>query len=160
MQVSFSYGASVTASVSDSLRAAGLRRTPARLAVFARVNALARPVSHAELLACPDIADVDDITLYRTLTALVDAGLVHRVHGLDGVWRYCAQPQGQAGCPANHVHFLCTSCGAMACLLDQPMPRVDVPKGALVHGRHFIIHGHCAACLAQRVALPRPAGPA
>lgn len=146
----------MTASVSDSLRAAGLRRTPARLAVFARVNALARPVSHAELQELPDIADVDDITLYRTLSALVEAGLLHRVHGIDGVWRYCAQPQGHPGCPANHAHFLCTSCGAMACLLQQAMPRVDVPAGAVVHGRHFIVHGHCAACVADPPAVPRP----
>ena len=56
-----------------SLRAAGLRRTPARIVVLTRITALARPLTHAELLAEPELQDLDDITLYRTLGALVDA---------------------------------------------------------------------------------------
>lgn len=130
----------------DPLRAAGLRRTPARVAVLARIGALVRPASHAELQALPDLAALDDITLYRTLAALVEAGLVHRVLGLDGAWRYCAQPTGRPGCPGNHAHFWCTTCGAMDCLLTQPMPHVAVPEGARVQGRHFLVHGICAAC--------------
>lgn len=137
----------MSASVPDLLRAAGLRRTPARVAVLTRINALARPTSHADLQAVPELSDIDDITLYRTLATLVEAGLVHRVHGIDGVWRYCAQPQGRAGCPGNHAHFLCTTCGGMTCLVDQPLPRVPVPAGAEVQGRHFVVHGRCAACV-------------
>lgn len=132
----------------DLLRAAGLRRTPARLAVLGHIEALARPVSHAELQAHPALAGLDDVTLYRTLGTLVEAGLVHRVHGIDGSWRYGAQPRGREGCPGNHVHFLCTACGAMSCLADQPMPRVVVPAGAEVEGRHFLVFGRCAACVA------------
>lgn len=146
----------MSASAPEKLRSAGLRRTPTRIAVLARIESLARPVSHAELQGIPDLAEVDDITLYRTLAALVQAGLVHRVHGIDGVWRFGAQPQGREGCPGNHAHFLCTSCGSMACLLQQPMPRVDMPGGVVVHGRHFILHGHCADCVATPPAGPRP----
>lgn len=134
--------------VPDQLRAAGLRRTPARIAVLAHLDARACPTSHADLHAVPALADIDDITLYRTLATLVEAGLVHRVHGIDGVWRYCAQPQERAGCPGNHAHFQCTACGAMSCLLDQPLPRVTVPAGAQVDGRHFVVHGRCVACAA------------
>jgi len=142
--------------VPEMLRVAGLKRTPARIAVLSRIESLARPISHADLSALPDLAAVDDITLYRTLAALVEAGLVHRVHGIDGVWRYCAQPRGREGCPGNHAHFLCTSCGSMTCLLSQPMPRVDVPAGAQVHGRHLLVHGCCAACVADPPSRPRP----
>lgn len=130
----------------DTLKQAGLRRTPTRVAVLARVEEQGRPLTHAELLADPALAGVDAITLYRTLATLEEARLVHRVVGLDGVWRYCAQPRDTAGCPANHVHFWCSVCGAMACLLDQPMPRVAVPAGAEVHARYFLVHGRCAAC--------------
>lgn len=129
----------------EALRTAGLRRTPARIVVLSRIEALARPVSHAELSA--DLGDLDDITLYRTLAALEEATLVHRVHGVDGVWRYCAQPRGVPGCPGNHAHFQCTGCGAMSCLVHQPMPRVDVP-GATVEGRHFVVFGRCERCAA------------
>lgn len=126
----------------DPLRRAGLRRTPARVAVLGRVEDLGRPATHAELAA--DL-DLDRVTLYRTLDALADAGLVHRVLGVDGVWRHCAQPQTD-GCPGNHVHFQCTACGAVRCLLDQPLPRVRVPDGAVVHGRSLVAWGLCPGC--------------
>lgn len=130
----------------ELLRSAGLRRTPTRLSVLARLESLARPCSHAELLALPDLSGLDDITLYRTLNTLVEAGLVHRIHGIDGVWRYSTQPRSRPGCPGNHAHFLCSSCGTMQCLLDQPMPRVDLPEGTEVQGRHFLVYGRCATC--------------
>ena len=132
---------------SEKLRSARLRRTPARVAVLARVEALARPVTHGHLRGEVALAEVDDVTLYRTLAALVDAGLVHRVHGIDGAWRYCAQPPGVTGCPGNHAHFLCRACGGMSCLLAQPMPRVEVPEGSAVEGRHFLVYGRCGSCV-------------
>lgn len=133
-------------SAPDVIREAGLRRTPARVAVLTTVEAYRRPLTHAELSADAALSGLDAITLYRTLATLEEAGLLHRVHGIDGVWRYCAQPPVGAGCPGNHAHFLCSRCGAMQCLLDQPMPRVQVPAGAQVAGRHFVVFGRCAAC--------------
>lgn len=131
-----------------ALRAAGLRATAARMQVLDAVDAAAHPLTHAELAALPGLAGLDEITLYRTLTTLGEAGLVHRVIGLDGVWRCAPQPSGPGGCPGNHPHFLCTGCRRMSCLVDQPLPRVAVPPGAIVHGRQFVAHGLCAACAA------------
>lgn len=129
----------------DPLRAAGLKRTAARVAVLAAVERVERPVSHAELRATPPLSELDEITLYRTLATLESAGLLHRVYGIDGTWRYSAN-RAAAGCPGNHVHFLCTGCGEMRCLDDQPMPRVEVPAGATVDGRHFLVFGRCPTC--------------
>jgi len=106
------------------------------------------PLAHAALLALPDLAQLDDITLYRTLAALVEAGLAHRVLGTDGVWRYGAPPGGHPGCPGNHAHFFCSACRAMACLPDQPIPRITLPPGAAVDGRHLLVFGRCAPCVA------------
>ncbi len=153
MQVTFIFERSPRPTPQDALRAAGLRVTSARLAVLAHLEDLDRPVSHADLSALPDLAERDQITLYRTLATLEEARLVHRVMGIDGVWRYAAQPRGRAGCPGNHAHFLCTACGEMTCLLDQAMPRVDAPPGAEIEGRHFLATGRCAACLAGVSAM-------
>lgn len=132
----------------QALRAVGLRCTPARERVLAAIEAAARPLTHGALHEDPALADLDAITLYRTLTTLGEADLVHRVPGPDGAWRYCAQPRGRGGCPGNHAHFVCAACGAMSCLLEQPMPRVDVPDGAVVEGRWFLVHGRCRRCAA------------
>ena len=110
------------------LRAAGLRATPGRIALLQAIEGAGAPVTHAELSAHPALHGVDPITLYRALDAFTRAGLVHRVQGLDGVWRACAQPRAQAGCPGNHPHFYCARCGQLTCLTDQPLPRVNVPE--------------------------------
>lgn len=141
-------------SAADLLRAAGLRRTPARIAVLAKIDAVRRPVSHGELSDFPDLAQVDEITLYRTLATRMKSGLVHAVMGVDGAWRYCSQPSNGAGRPGNHAHFLCTSCRSMTCLNGQPMPRAEVLPGAKVRGRHFLLYGQCAVCLARSEARP------
>ena len=138
----------------DPLRAAGLRRTRARVAVHGVIVRLARPMSHNELAADPALEGMDAITLYRTLRTLEEAGLAHRVLGTDGTWRTCSQPGGPAGCPGNHVHFMCQDCGQMTCLVDQPMPKVAPPPGAVVDARHFLAHGRCARCLSAAAHLP------
>ena len=130
--------------MSDPLRNAGLRRTPARRAAWEQLQVAARPMSHGELREV--LSTIDEVTLYRSLSALESAGLVHQVHGIDGVRRFSANPPDAEGCPGNHVHFSCRSCGAMACLADQEMPRVVVPEGATVEGRHFLVYGRCATC--------------
>lgn len=134
----------VVTSTPDRLRDAGLRRTPARVAVWSALRAAERPLAHADLSAALD--GLDDITLYRTLAAFEGAGLVHAVHGTDGVTRYGANPDAVPGCPGNHLHFLCSTCRAVACLRDQPLPKVTAPPGATVDSRHFLVLGRCAAC--------------
>ena len=54
----------------EALRAAGLKRTRTRTRVLAVVQASPKPLRHADLVAHPALAGVDEITLYRTLSAL------------------------------------------------------------------------------------------
>lgn len=132
------------------LRTAGLRRTPARLAALDALHAAGRPLRHAELRAAPGLAGVDEITVYRTLSTLEEKGLLHRVLGLDGAWRYGRNDPAAPGCPGNHAHFLCEACGQMACLPDQPLPRVSPPPGGEVRARSFVAVGRCGPCAAGK----------
>ena len=136
----------MTDSLRQTLRDAGLKRTEARVAVLGAIQQLGVPVTHADLLKHAHVAELDEITVYRTLATLVEADLVHRVFGTDGAWRYCAQPADRSGCPGNHAHFLCLDCGRMSCLVDQVMPRVEVPDGTRVTGRSLVAFGQCADC--------------
>lgn len=141
----------MSSDVPARLRAAGLRATPARARVLASIEAAPHPLPTPALVAAHP--DLDPITLYRTVERLAEAGLVHRVQGLDGAWRACAQPAAQPGCPGNHPHFWCTACATLTCLTDQALPRVVVPAGAQVEARHFLVVGRCPSC----AALPSPA---
>lgn len=133
----------------EDLRHMGLRRTPFREILLGLLRRAEGPVSHGEIMAT--LRPRDRVTLYRALEALERAGAVHRIQGTDGVWRFRAHAAGTLRCPGGHPHFLCTVCGRMWCLEEQPLPTVEVPSGAQVTGKQLVVYGFCAAC--------RPGGP-
>jgi Fur family ferric uptake transcriptional regulator/Fur family zinc uptake transcriptional regulator len=139
----------LTRQLEAALAAADLRRTDQRLAVLEALARSRRPLAHQQLAARASLRGLDRVTLYRVLSALCRAGLVHEVRGVDGVLRYGWHPEAagdEARCPGDHAHFLCLRCGAMQCLPDQPMGRVAVPRGARVLGKQLLAYGQCAGC--------------
>lgn len=136
----------------SALRDAGLKITPMRLEILEFLVRTERPLSHAEVLA--HIPHLDRVTLYRTLSSFVETDIAHQVQGLDGMWRFCAHTKQEGRCPGNHPHFLCTACGKMTCLLDQNLPRVDVPEGCGVEGKQLVVYGTCESCHGPRTDEP------
>ncbi|MDO4561195.1 MAG: Fur family transcriptional regulator [bacterium] len=131
------------------LSGAGLRTTRQRRVILELLFRQGSPMSHSEILSMID-DHLDRVTLYRTLETLKNSGIVHQVQGIDGVWRFCAHEQDTDGCPGDHPHFLCLSCGRMFCLPDQKMPRVNVPEGMQVEGKQFVVYGTCPGCAVQK----------
>lgn len=125
---------------------AGLRRTRARRVVLEMLNRVDRPLSHQEIACSPETCHLDRVTLYRTLTTLQQAGLLHRVQGIDGVWRFRGHRAHSGKCGGNHIHFLCLACNRMSCLPEQPLPWIEEPAGAEVFGKQLVVYGRCAQC--------------
>lgn len=134
------------------LIAAGLRHTKARSLVLEMLNSVDRPLSHQEIAAEPEIGRLDRVTLYRTLTTLQQAGLLHRVQGVDGVWRFRGHRTRSGKCGGDHIHFLCVDCGRMSCLPEQSLPWVKEPDGAEVFGKQLVVYGRCAECKSREDA--------
>jgi len=135
------------------LKKAGLRCTQAREAVLRVLEKAERPLSHQEVLKELKTGDFDRVTVYRTLETLQTTGLLHRIQGTDGIWRYCGHktPAG-GGCLGNHIHFLCSRCGRMSCMPEQPLPWITAPKGAKILSKQLVVHGLCAACAPKKRA--------
>ena len=74
-------------------------------------------LAHGQVAGGRQAAGLDRVTLYRALGALTEAGLVHRVQGVDGVWYYHAHTAIAERCPAGHPHFQCVRCGRVRCLV-------------------------------------------
>jgi Fur family ferric uptake transcriptional regulator len=96
---------------------------------------------------------VSRATVYRTLTLLVDAGLLKRIE-VGGRTVY----DHDYGYPA-HDHFVCEQCGAM---IEFAHPKLDdvLREAAAEHqfrptGHSLVIRGTCAACDAARAARRR-----
>jgi Fur family ferric uptake transcriptional regulator len=133
------------------LKKSGLRRTAAREAILQLLAEARQPLSHQDILKKGKGAKYfDRVTVYRTLGTLQKAGLIHRIQGMDGIWRFCRhryEPDGQ--CAGNHIHFLCSRCDQMSCLPEQPLPWVSAPAGASIHSKQLVVHGQCAACISR-----------
>ena len=133
--------------IAAHIRAAGLRRTPARLAVLAVLRRAGCLLKHKEI--ADRLPEVDRVTLYRTLSSLRDADLVHRARGLDGAWRYGCNEDQEQRCPGDHIHFHCLQCHSMRCLPDRPLPWITVDDGSEVVGKQLIVYGRCSRCATE-----------
>jgi len=95
------------AKVAERLRAVAQRYTPVRRAVVEVLAAAGRPVPISELLhAGPGLAQS---SVYRSLTVLEDAGVVHRMLGPDGLARH----ELAEALTEHHHHLVCMSCGTV-----------------------------------------------
>ncbi len=126
------------------LAASGIKPTKSREAVLDALLASGRPLSHPELAS--RLGALDRVTIFRSLKTLRASGLLHSVRSLDGVLRFVVNPSRDSRCPGSHPHFLCLSCGTMSCLESQELPRVEVPDGAEVSGKQFLVYGLCPSC--------------
>ncbi|GAB3872999.1 Fur family transcriptional regulator [Terrabacter terrigena] len=149
----------------DLLRAAGERLTPARYAVLRVVDAADRSDEH---LTAEDIGArvaelepaVHRATVYRTLTSLVDTGVLSHVHlgGAATVYHLSAvpaqhhadhdtvhQPHG------HHAHVQCHACGKVLDVapevFDDVAERLRADLGFVLDTGHAALLGTCQDCL-------------
>ncbi len=139
-----------------ALRLAGAeqRYTPARRALVDTLADAGRPLSIPEILASN--AELPQSSAYRTVTALIEAGVVRRVTGVDDHGRF-ELAEDLAG---HHHHLACRSCGTVEDVA--PSPRLEramaeaarvvaEEQGYDVTGHQFDLVGVCPACRALAV---------
>jgi Fur family transcriptional regulator, ferric uptake regulator len=143
------------------LRERGERMTGPRRAVLAVLAGSGGHLGAEDVVAA--VADVDPTvhraSVYRTLDALCDLGVVQHVHIGHGATAYHLVQEGDV-----HVHAQCSSCGAMVDLpvdvLDGAAERMARESGFLLDPTHVALSGTCAACASASASLPGPAVPA
>ena len=95
-------------------------------------------------------------TVYRTLNALADAGVLDRLHheGTSTCYRYCA--------PGHHHHLTCRSCHAVVELRDCDLAswaqHVAAAHGFAAAQHSVELSGICGACRARGVAEAEGSG--
>lgn len=133
-----------TESLVAALREAGLRVTAPRRAVC---EIVAR--DHDAHLTAAAISerlegDVDQSTVYRTLDALQDVGILEHTHLGHGASVYHL-----AG-DEPHQHVVCESCGRVVsldtALFDGVVARILEETGFEVDPTHFALSGRCEDC--------------
>lgn len=126
------------------IRDTGARLTQPRTRVLAFLLDQTEPLTHHDILQRLPGGEFDAVTLYRVLEWLTEHGLAHRIAGAGQVWHFSASPQ-QAG--HRHAHFQCTSCDAVTCVADVPLPRkLNLPAGFTAEEVDLLIKGRCPRC--------------
>jgi len=129
----------------EILRAAGLRSTPARIAVLIALQRGSKPQTHAELSDRLVPMGFDKATVFRNLTDLTDAELVSRTELGDHVWRF--EIRDPSHDRSSHPHFVCVDCGTVSCMDGIALPN-DSQKKTLNIARitEILVKGHCLVC--------------
>lgn len=130
------------------LRAAGLRRTQPRIAVLRYMEKVGHPVTHAEVAEALGKHGFDRVSVYRVLVDLARVKTLTRSDAGDHVWRF-ALARGDRSHYQEHPHFLCESCGAVACLpaaAVQIAPRGKGPRAVRTRQVEVQLKGECDAC--------------
>lgn len=137
------------------LREAGLRATPARVAVLGALRSADSPLSHSEVVERLDGGGWDPATVFRNLVTLVDAGFIRRTDVGDHVWRFESRHEPHQGgseaaaSPHEHAHFLCTDCGDVICMpeFELKLPRGGrVPRSVRARAVNVQLQGLCDDC--------------
>jgi Fur family ferric uptake transcriptional regulator len=137
----------------DQVRASGARVTGARRAVLEVLVRTDGDHLSAEELATRVQAQHPDVhlsTVYRTLEAFEEAGLVTHVHLGHSPSTY--HLVGQA-----HHHAVCRACGRVvevpADVLDSAAERLHAELGFTLDPHHFALEGRCAECVGNQAGI-------
>lgn len=131
--------------VLELLRRRGLRMTPQRRAIVARVMETRGHISPPDLArrVQAEMPGVNASTVYRTLTLLEEVGILSHAHFEGGAEYHRVED-------AQHVHLTCSRCGAEDDLsLDEAQALAQLIQrhhGFLPDLTHFAISGLCRAC--------------
>jgi len=131
----------------DLLRHHDLRVTALRLDLLRILRGSERALTHLEVESQLKV-EADRVSVFRSLNAFEEAGLVHRV--LDARGTSCFAPCGDACGHGHHndehAHFRCNTCGHVFCLEAVELPEVSLPQGFKLTSGHLQLEGICKSC--------------
>ena len=124
---------------------AGIRITAVRLLIWREIRR-----AFAGAFSLSDLEDtlptVDKSTLFRTLTLLSEAHLLHDIDDGSGSHKFCVCHHDDTLHCTGHVHLTCRICHRTFCLTDIRIPQVDLPEGFIPEEAEYIVKGVCPEC--------------
>jgi Fur family ferric uptake transcriptional regulator len=126
------------------LESVSLRRTLPRLAILEALLLKDHPLSQEQIADAIGPGAPNKTTIYRTLSNLVETGLVHEAF-LDHRIQYyeLGHNCGQKCC---HPHFTCGRCQRTFCMTEVSSPIVQLPKGFTLQRQQIRVEGICDQC--------------
>jgi Fur family transcriptional regulator, ferric uptake regulator len=140
------------------LKQHNLSNTEARRYIINLFINLNRALSHQDIENTTQ-GVLDRVTIYRTLQILLDNHIIHSVPSNDSkvLYAICNHQHNEAGHNHkgnennlhvdNHVHFTCTNCNTVTCLLDTEIPEIKLTNNFKVTESQHLLRGLCNNCI-------------
>ena len=129
----------------QTLENAGIRVTAVRLLIWRQVrHGFSDAFSLADLESA--LPTVDRSTLFRTLTLLTEAHLLHDIDDGSGAQKYCVCHLDDTRHCEGHVHLTCRVCHRTFCLTNVRIPQVPIPDGFEPEEAEYVVKGICSNC--------------
>jgi Fur family ferric uptake transcriptional regulator len=144
--------------IRERFRAQGMRWTPQRRAVVEALEETEGHVTGAALVErCRQVdPTIIPSTVYRTLDALEELGIVRHAHGADGREEFHVGPE------SVHGHRYCADCGGSWEIGDSEADAIvqafRAADGFEVDVSHVTVVGRCRGCTDEPGRLSPPAG--
>lgn len=105
-----------TNQLTNLLRKRKLKATPTRLDVLEIIASSENAVPYTQIQDV--LQNFDRVTLYRTLHALIEKGIVHKamVDDNDTYYALCSHNCNSESHNHQHIHFKCKKCSEVMCL--------------------------------------------
>jgi Fur family ferric uptake transcriptional regulator len=135
----------INTELKDLLHRRKLKATSSRLELLSLMKQSERAVSYSEIQQV--LSDADRVTIYRTLNALSDHGIIHKaqVDGNDTYYAMCDTTCDDHHHHHDHVHFHCTKCGQVTCVTT-PKPLNIRLAGHEIESYEVLAKGLCKLC--------------
>jgi Fur family ferric uptake transcriptional regulator len=90
----------------------------------------------------------DRVTIYRTLQAFVEKGIIHTIPTADNsiLYALCKDDCEEGHHHDHHVHFVCKQCHNTYCLDNVVTPDVKLPSGYSAKQIEVVVEGICRQC--------------
>ena len=135
----------MTNKANELLASVSLRRTRPRMAILKTFLTADRPLSQEQIAERLGLDAPNKTTIYRTLSNLVETGLVHEAFLEHRVQYY--ELSHNCGRTCCHPHFTCERCSQTQCLTHVAAPMIQLPAGFEIQRQQIHIEGICPKCL-------------
>ena len=101
-------------------------------------------------------AHFDRVTIYRTLQAFVEKGIIHTIPTSDNSIKYalCKNDCTEGHHHDHHIHFVCNICNNTFCLDDVVTPEINLPEGYQSAELEVVAKGVCKNCHTRHKKKP------
>ncbi|WP_010136655.1 Fur family transcriptional regulator [Ochrovirga pacifica] len=130
----------------DLLRDRSLKATPKRLELLEVIRNYNSAIPYSQIQK--KLKHFDRVTLYRTLKALLDVGIIHKatVSTDDTYYAMCKHHCSVEGHHHKHVHFKCNVCAEVSCVETSNQIQVHIPN-VTIEQVEIEVSGTCEKCM-------------